>query len=141
VRTISPNSYQLNRVSEGIARGSKRIVIKLDGVDAPNATCDIGETSGPVEINVRIEDDLCSVVNPGPLECGSFGDILTDHSKTVECDAQKVWLARQTLLFEGPKNCKDSAVPSPTSTGVLTATISVPGQPDYVEELSIGCNQ
>jgi hypothetical protein len=127
VRTFSPNSFQLNKVSEGVAFGSKRMVIKLDGVDAPGATCDVGEDSGPVEINVKIVDD--------------DGDVLTDHSKTVVCDAQKVWLARQTLFFQGPLNCKDGAVPSPTSTGVLTATISVPGQLDYVEDLSIGCNE
>jgi hypothetical protein len=127
VQNISPNSYQLNRVSEGIARGSKRIVIKLDGVDAPNATCDTGETSGPVEINLKIVDD--------------DGDVVTDHGKTVECNSQVAWKARQILLFEGPKNCKDSAVPSPSSTGVMTATISVPGQPDFVEDVMIGCNQ
>jgi hypothetical protein len=129
VTNISPNSYQLNNVATG-GRGSTRtrkVEIKTRTVNAPGGDgCDPGETSGPVFINLRVVDDT--------------GDVLIDSAKETVCDGGPGKVTRK-LTFQGPLNCEGNEVPSPSSSGVLTATATAPGTGDYVEEFSIGCNE
>jgi hypothetical protein len=71
------------------------------------------------------------------------GDVLIDSAKTFVCSGGPQKLSR-TVLFQGPLNCADSEVPggqTPTTSGVITATGSATGSPDYVEELTINCNR
>ena len=102
------------------------MTVSLRTVDAPGATCDAGETSGPVKINFKMVDD--------------DGDILIDSAKTVVCDGGPSQVTR-SVFVQGPLNCKDSAVPDGISSGFITATGSAFGAPDYVELIQIKCTE
>jgi hypothetical protein len=100
--------------------------IHLSTVDAPGATCDAGENSGPVRVNLKMVDD--------------DGDVLIDSAKIVVCNGGANKLNRE-VFFQSPLNCKDSAVPTGPglSTSVITTTGSAPGTGDYVETHTINC--
>ncbi len=102
--------------------------IHLNTVDAPGATCDPGENSGPVRVSLKMVDD--------------DGDVLIDSTKIVVCNGGGNKQNRE-VFFQGPLNCKDSAVPSGpgVSTSVITATGSAPGTEDYVETHTINCHE
>ena len=100
--------------------------VQLRAVDAPGATCDIGESSGPVKINLKMVDD--------------DGDVLIDSAKIAVCEGGGGQKQMVRSVFVQPKNCKDSAVPVGTSSSFITATGSAFGAPDYVELLTINCN-
>ena len=127
VTNVNPNSTTLNKVSTG-GKGSsttRKMTIHLATVDAPGATCDEGETSGPVPINLLMVDDT--------------GDILVNSAKTAVCNGGPKKMDRN-VFFQGPLNCENSAVPDGVfSTGVVTATVSAPGIADYVADLTIRC--
>ena len=100
--------------------------VQIRAVDAPGATCDAGETSGPVQINLTMVDD--------------DGHVLIDSAKIAVCEngGQKQMVRK---VFIQPINCKDSAVPAGSSNSFITATGSAFGGPDYVELLTINCNE
>ncbi len=98
----------------------------LSAADAPGKSCDPGEDSGLQLVNFRMVDD--------------DGDVLIDSSKPVVCTEGKQAKITRDVLFQSPDNCENSAVPSGRSTGVITATGSAPGSPDYVESHSVNCN-
>jgi hypothetical protein len=130
VTNINPNSTNLTKVGTA-GKGSsttRKVSIHLNTVDAPGATCDAGENSGPVRINLKMVDD--------------DGDVLIDSAKIVVCNGGGNKLNRE-VFFQSPLNCKDSAVPSGPglSTSVITATGSARGTPDYVEEHTINCHR
>jgi hypothetical protein len=121
----------LNKVSTGGKQSSitRRMNVQIRAVDAPGATCDLGETSGPVKINLRMVDD--------------DGDVLIDSAKTAVCEKGGQKQMVRTVPIQGPLNCKDSAVPVGTSSGVITATGSSSsfGVSDYVELLTVSCTE
>ena len=99
----------------------------INAVDAPGATCDPGEFSAPTPINLKMEDD--------------GGNILIDSAKAVVCKQGATTLMRN-VLFQGPLNCENGAVPPPNpgfSVGSITSTESASGTADYVESTSIKC--
>ena len=102
------------------------MVMQIRTVDAPGATCDDGENSGPVPINLRMVDD--------------DGDVLIDSSKIFVCNGGANQLDR-SVLIQGPLNCKDSAVPDGSSSSIITVTGSAPGTPAYVEAHAINCSE
>jgi len=128
VTNINPDALNLNKVGTGGKQSSRtrRMIMHLRTVDAPGASCDAGETSGPVAINLKMVDD--------------DGDILIDSAKTVVCDGGPSRMVR-TVFIQGPLNCKDSAVPDGISRGFITATGSAFGSPDYVELLEMNCTE
>ncbi len=70
------------------------------------------------------------------------GDVLIDSFKTRGCSKTASQMVR--TVFVQPKNCKDSAVGiSGTTSGIITATGSTSsiGVADYVELLTINCNE
>jgi hypothetical protein len=132
VTNINPNSTTLKNVAEG-GKGSdtvRKMTVHLTTVDAPGRTCDDGESSGPVPVNLRMVDD--------------DGDVLIDSAKIAECNGGSKKVTREVLI-QGPLNCEGSAVPSGSpsgsSTGVIKATGSAPGTADYVEDLTIRCRE
>jgi len=131
VTNINPNSLNLNKVSTGGKQSSitRRMNVQIRAVDAPGATCDAGETSGPVEINLKMVDD--------------DGQVLIDSAKIAVCEGGGGQKQMVRNVFVQPKNCKDSAVPVGTSSGVITATGSSSsfGVSDHVELLTINCNE
>ena len=128
VTNINPGTLNLNKVSTGGKQSSetRRMNVQIRAVDAPGATCDLGETSGPVKINLRMVDD--------------DGDVLIDSAKIAVCENGGQKQMVRSVLVQ-PKNCKDSAVPAGTSSSFITATGSAFGAPDYVELLTINCNE
>ncbi len=97
-------------------------------MDAPGATCDPGEFSNPTQVNIKMEDD--------------GGNILIDSAKTVVCEQGVTTNLKRTVLFQGPLNCENGAVPPPKpdfSLGTITSTGSAPGTADYVESTKIKC--
>ena len=103
------------------------MVMIVNAVDAPGATCDPGEFSVPTLVNLKMEDDS--------------GNILIDSAKTVVCKQGATTLMRN-VLFQGPLNCENGAMPPPKpdfSLGTITSTGSAPGTTDYVESISIKC--
>jgi hypothetical protein len=128
VTNINPNSTTLVKVASG-GKGSdtvRRMTVHLRTVDAPGRTCDVGESSGPVKINLKMVDDT--------------GDILLDNAKTVVCDGGPQRLVRN-VPFRSPKNCEGGVVPSGRSVGVITASASAPGTGTYTEDQAINCNE
>jgi len=117
----------LRNVADG-GKGSeaiRKVTVHLETVDAPGATCDEGENSGPVPISLKMVDDS--------------GHVLIDSAKIAVCngDAKKV---TRDVMLQGPLNCENAAVPTGKfSRGVITAIASAPGTATYVEELSIRC--
>ncbi len=128
---INPNSTTLTKVASA-GKGSnttRKMSVHLATVDAPGATCDAGESSGPVRINLRMVDD--------------DGDVLIDSAKIVVCNGGGQNKLDWEVFFQSPLNCKDSAVPTGPgpSKGVVTATGSAAGTPDYVQSHTIICQK
>lgn len=73
------------------------------------------------------------------------GDILVNTSKTIVCDGDTSTNVKFGVEFEGPLNCKDSAVPtgagsSPRSTDVIRSTGSGhPSTPILFKDILIKC--
>jgi len=128
VTNINPNLVVLQNVGTG-GKGSnsiRKMIVTVQVVDAPGATCDPGEFSVPTPINLKMEDD--------------HGNILIDSAKTVICKRGATTMMRN-VLFQGPLNCENGAVPPSLgfSVGSITSTGSAPGTTDYVESTSIKC--
>jgi hypothetical protein len=72
------------------------------------------------------------------------GDVLIDSPKIVVCkakDNREPTTITRDVFVQGPLNCPGSAVPDPpNATGDITATISIPDQPDYAETVRIKCS-
>jgi len=102
------------------------MVIILLAEDAPGKSCDEGETSAQTPVNLRMVDDT--------------GFVMEDGAKTVVCKAGQTTNLERDVFWQGKENCKDSAVPDGSfSDGDVTATVSIAGQPDYVEVLNAKC--
>jgi hypothetical protein len=105
------------------------MMLTVNAVDAPGATCDAGEFSDPTSVNHKMVDD--------------DGDVLIDSSKTVVCEGGGVTTnVKRTVVFRGPDNCENALVPPPNpdfSLGTITSTGSAPGTADYVESTRIKC--
>jgi hypothetical protein len=104
------------------------MIMSLNAVDAPGATCDPGEFSDPTPVNLEMEDDR--------------GNILVDSAKIVVCEHGVTTILKRNVLFQGPLNCENGAVPPPKpdfSLGTITSTGSVPGTAAYVEGIKIKC--
>jgi hypothetical protein len=72
------------------------------------------------------------------------GDVLIDSAKIAVCKARDrvPTTVSRDVLIQGPLNCANSEVPADrSSTGDITSTVSIAGQPDYVETLRIKCSQ
>ena len=105
----------------------RKMKMTLRAADAPGKSCDPGDDSGPQLVNLRMVDD--------------DGDVLIDSAKTVLCVAGMQQKISRSVLFRGPLHCANSDVPSGvSSTGVITATGSATGSPDYVESHTVRCN-
>jgi hypothetical protein len=130
VQNINPNQVVLKNVGTG-GKGSdntRKMVMTLDAVDAPGATCDPGEFSDPTPIKLKMEDDS--------------GNILVDSTKIVVCEHGVTTNLKRNVLFQGPLNCENGAVPPSKpgfSLGAITSTGSAPGTADYVEGIKIKC--
>lgn len=128
---VNPNSTQLKNVASG-GKGSdkvRKVTIHLEAVDAPGATCDPGEDSGPVAINLKMVDD--------------DGDILVDSAKNgAVCEAGIPTKVTRNVFFQSPLNCENSAVPAgAVSFGDLFVTATAPGTGDYTETQTVRCNK
>jgi hypothetical protein len=130
VENINPNQVVLQNVGTG-GKGSdatRKMVMVLNAVDAPGATCNPGEFSNPTPVNLKMEDDS--------------GNVLIDSTKTVVCEQGVTANLKRIVFFRGSDNCENGAVPSPKpdfSLGTITATGSAPGTADYVEGIKIKC--
>jgi hypothetical protein len=130
VQNINPNQVVLQNVGTGGkgADSTKKMVMIVQAVDAPGATCDPGEFSNPTPVNLKMEDDS--------------GNILIDSSKTIVCEQGVTANLKRNVFFQGPLNCENGAAPSPKpgfSLGAITSTGSAPGTADYVEGIKIKC--
>lgn len=106
----------------------RKVSIHIATVDAPGATCDAGEHSGPVPVNLRMVDD--------------DGDVLVDSAKIVVCVAGQAQKMDREIFFQSPLNCANSAVPArANSNGVITVTGSTPGTSDFVGDHNGRCNR
>ena len=106
------------------------MVLTIQAVDAPGATCDLGEFSEPTSVNLTMVDDN--------------GDVLIDSAKTIVCEQGVTTNLKRNVSFQGPLNCENGAVPPPKpdfSLGTITSTGSAPGTADYVESTSIKCSE
>jgi hypothetical protein len=107
----------------------RKTKIILTAEDAPGKRCNGNKTSAPTAVNLRMVDD--------------DGDVLIDSAKIVVCkarDQRTPTTVSRDVLYQGPLNCASSDVPpKPHSNGDITATVSIAGQPDYVEILGIKC--
>jgi hypothetical protein len=114
------------------------MVVLVTAVDAPGVTCDAGEVSEPTKISLKMVDD--------------DGDVLIDNGKTIQCKGGLdndglpfMKNIKRNVFFQGPLNCKDSAVPpdtgpSSSTTGLITATgTGSAGTTPYVEDIKIKC--
>jgi hypothetical protein len=104
------------------------MVMIVNAVDAPGATCDPGEFSDPTSVKLKMEDDS--------------GNILVDSATTIVCEQGVATNLKWNVFFQGPLNCENGAVPQPEpgfSIGTMTSTGSAPGTADYVESTSIKC--
>jgi hypothetical protein len=130
VQSINPNQVVLQNVGTG-GKGSsttRKMVMILHAVDAPGATCDPGEFSAPTPVRLKMQDER--------------GVFLVFSAKTAVCKHGGKTNLKRDVLFRGPDNCENGAVPSPGSgfsLGVITATGSTPGTADYVEDIAIKC--
>ena len=100
----------------------------LNAVDGLGATCDPGEFSNPMPVKLKMVDD--------------DGDVLVDSAEIVVCEQGVTTTVKWNVLFQGPLNCENEAVPPPKpgfSLGTVTSTGSALGTADYVESTSIKC--
>jgi hypothetical protein len=130
VQNINPNQVVLRNVGTG-GKGSdatRKMIMTLNAVDAPGATCDPGEFSNPTSVNLKMED--------------ARGNILIDSAKTIVCEQGMTKNVKRNVFFRGPLNCENGAVPPPKpdfSLGTITSTGSAPGTADYVEGIKVKC--
>ena len=83
------------------------VAVRLKAVDVTPGSCTGGRSSDPVSVHLNLVDD--------------DGDVIVNRSKAgFVCTAGKKTHAKFTAYFEGPKNCKNSAVPVGQSKGSLT---------------------
>ena len=129
---VNPNQTTLHGVGDGAKgfSGNRQMRIVFNTADAPGATCELGEASAPTSVHLNMVDDN--------------GEILTDSAKTMVCrnkGPNDLPTAKRKVFWEGPKNCENSAIPTggKATNGDITATVSIAGQPDYVEVLNIKC--
>jgi hypothetical protein len=105
------------------------MMLTVNAVDAPGATCDAGEFSDPTSVNHKMVDD--------------DGDVLIDSSKTVVCEQGVTMNLKRNVFFRGPLNCENGAVPPPKpdfSLGTITSTgTGSAGTAVYVEDTKIKC--
>jgi hypothetical protein len=130
VQNINPNQVVLQNVGTGgkASSATRKMVVTVQAVDAPGATCDPGEFSDPTSVNLKMEDDR--------------GNILIDSAKTVVCEQGVTKNLKRNVFFRSPLNCENGALPPPKpdfSLGTITATGSAPGTADYVEGIKIKC--
>jgi hypothetical protein len=108
VQNINSNQVVLQNVVSG-GKGSsatRKMVMAVHAVDAPGATCDIGEFSDPTPVNlVMVDDDGDGVFNGGKTIVCEGGGVATD----VKLD----------VFFQGPLNCENGAVPPPKPNSPL----------------------
>jgi hypothetical protein len=132
VQDIKPDQVSLKKVASG-GRGStlaRSMVMVVQAVDAPGATCDPGEFSEPTPVNLKMEDDS--------------GNILIDSAKIIVCEQGVTMNLKRDVFFQGPLNCENGAVPPPKpdfSLGTITSTGSAPGTTDFVEITTIKCTE
>ena len=113
--TPGGNLATLKNVATG-GKGSRtyrNLTVKLEAQDVTHGSCPRGATSNPVSVSLRIEDD--------------DGDVIIDQSKSgFVCIGQQPVFAKFWVRYEGPKNCKDSAVPTGNSPsqGDLFVTVA-----------------
>ncbi len=130
VQNINPNQVVLQNVGTG-GKGSdntRKMVVTLNAIDAPGATCDPGEFSNPTSVNLEMEDDN--------------GNILVDSAQIVVCEQGVTINLKRNAFFRGPLNCENGAVPPPKpdfSLGTITSTGSVFLTANYVESTRIKC--
>jgi hypothetical protein len=70
------------------------------------------------------------------------GNIIVDGAKIVVCEHGVTTNLKRNVLFRGPSNCENGAIPPPKpgfSLGTITSTGSAPGTADYVEGIRIKC--
>jgi hypothetical protein len=113
-KSVKPRARNLATLKDvatgGKGSSSQRVlIVKLEAEDVTHKSCPEGATSNPVTVSLRIEDD--------------DGDVLIDQSKSgFVCVGQRLVGAKFVVRYEGPKNCKDSAVP--TGRGDLFVTVT-----------------
>jgi len=87
------------------------VAVRLKPVDVSPGSCKGGLTSDPVSVHLSLVDD--------------DGDVVIDRSKGgFVCTGGKKTHAKFVTYFEGPKNCKNSAVPVVQSNGSITGLAS-----------------
>ncbi len=98
-------------------------------VDAPGATCDLGEKSAPTSVSLKMVD--------------SSDQEFHTSAKNVVCENQgpdDLPTAKRLVFWKAPENCENGEVPTGRfSNGDITATVSIAGQLDFVEVLNIKC--
>ena len=129
---VNPNQTTLHGVGNGSKghSGNRLMKIIFNAVDAGGgATCDVGERSAPTSVHLRMADDN--------------GELLINSAKNFVCENEgpnDLSTQERKVFWQGPKNCENSAIPTGKfSNGDITATVSIAGQPDYVEVLNIKC--
>jgi hypothetical protein len=131
VESIGPNQINLRNVNTG-GKGSssiRKMTIHLRAEDAPGKRCNGNKTSAPTPVNLRMVDD--------------DGDPLIDSPKVAVCkarDNREPTTVRRDVLYQ-PLNCANSEEPPhPHSNSEIKATVSIPGQPDYTQDIGIKCS-
>ncbi len=103
------NLAALRNVGSG-GKGStleRSLTIQLEAQEASPGSCPDGATSGPTTVSLHIEDD--------------DGEVIFDGSKnSFVCTAGNRVNVKFGVVYRGPENCENSAVPSPqTSRGEI----------------------
>ena len=129
--TVDPAAINLRNVATGGKGASavRKMKVLLQAEDAPGKKCNGNDASAPTSVNLRMVDD--------------DGDVLIDSAKIVVCKARDrvPTTVSRDVFVQGPLNCPNSEVPpSPHATGDITATVSIAGQPDYVETIRLKCS-
>jgi hypothetical protein len=101
LRDVSTNG-KASKVAVGVT-------VRLKPVDVTPGSCKTGLSSDPVVVAILLEDDDGDVI----LSRAIGGFVCTSGKKTH---------AKFTTFFEGPKNCKGSAVPDGQSKGKITGS-------------------
>jgi hypothetical protein len=99
------NFVSLRNVATG-GKGStvdKSIGVQLEAIEASPGSCPTGATSEPTTVSLFIEDDDGDVV-------------FTGSGEGFVCSPGVKLQANFDMRFQGPENCKDSAIPSGQAT-------------------------
>jgi len=109
------NLVALKNVEDG-GKGSKltrTVTVKLVAEEVSPGSCPYG-TITPTPVNLTIVDD--------------DGDYVINASKNASCEFGTTTHIKFGVKYEGPENCKDSAVPTgQVSKGYLFVTASANG--------------